>query len=61
MNSDIIKRLRDALETAAGSYGPTTDEQRNEWFSLVKEVDGHDWFVTSTVTAPPEMQRGEVE
>jgi len=61
MNSDILKRLRDALERAAGEYGQPTDEQRNEWLGLVKEVDEHDWFVTSTVADPPEMQHGEVE
>jgi hypothetical protein len=49
MNSDILKRMRDALQTAAGQYGPITDEQRNEWLALTQEYDASDWFVTSTI------------
>jgi hypothetical protein len=36
----LTRKLADALERAAGQYGPVTDEQRNEWFALVLEARG---------------------
>jgi hypothetical protein len=60
--SDILKRMRDALATAAGQYGPVTDEQRNEWLVLTQEYDAHPaWFVTSTVPQSDESPEGAAE
>lgn len=60
MNSDLLQRMRDALSAAAGQYGPITDEQRNEWQTLVAEYDSHPgWFVTSTV--PEDLPEGDEE
>jgi hypothetical protein len=53
-DANILKRLRDALETAAGQYGPVTDEQRNEWLGLVQEHDAHRWSVI--VAGPPPLE-----
>lgn len=36
---DLLHKLRDAVESAAGSYVPPTDEQRAEWLALVQEAD----------------------
>lgn len=38
-DADILARMRDALSSVAGQYGPITDEQRNEWLGLVQEYD----------------------
>ena len=59
--NDVLKRLRDALEQAAGQYGQPSNEQRNEWMGLVQEVDGAAWFVyilgSSNRLAPPRTAR----
>lgn len=41
MNSDILRRMRDALAAVDSS----------EARALVAEYDAHDWFVTSTIAA----------
>lgn len=51
--SDILKRMRDALKTAAGQYGPVTDVQRNEWLALVQEHDAHGWAVVAEPLEEP--------
>jgi hypothetical protein len=35
----LNQQIRDALATAAGQYSAVTDDQRNEWYRLVKEYD----------------------
>lgn len=54
----LAEELRDALETAAGQYGPVTDEQRNEWMALVKRYDDDapsgNYFVYDSTPVSPE-------
>lgn len=55
----LFKELRDAFETAAGQYGPVTDEQRNEWLALVKRYD--EWDAAETGAADPEGSEGDAD
>jgi hypothetical protein len=58
MSTRILQQMRDALETAAGQYGPITDEQRNEWMGYVKEFDEHAfWYrISDSATSGPQAE-----
>lgn len=59
--TDYVRSLEAALRVAAGQYTPVTDEQRNEWLTLLQEQAMHatpddtlaQWIVVEEAGQPP--------